>query len=255
MKRDCARPTVFTIARVGMMAVCYLLFFVATQAWAQADPCNSPMIGTTALPVGSATGCGVVITITGTSGHLVATVTGSGTANGNPYDGDEDELVGIQNNTGTMANGVLTGAVSIGAIRLSAPPTFAIPFVVDCTSQGQTCSPPFSTNVTVMPAGPITVIYTASPNHCSDVQVQVSVDGTVVSTSGFLDPGHSTGPIVTSLLPVGSHTVAIQATGEVGGCNNGALFSWGGTLTLSGNISAPAGSVPVSNLFESDGDG
>jgi hypothetical protein len=94
---------------------CTLLMLFSASAWASVaavvDPCSAPTIGTSALPVGSAIGCGVLITITGTSGNLVATVTGSGTANGNPYDGDEDQLVGIQNNS----------SVTIGAIRLSSP--------------------------------------------------------------------------------------------------------------------------------------
>jgi len=231
-----------------------LLVLFSAPAEAAGDPCVAPTIGTTALPVGTATGCGVLITITGTSGNLVATVTGGGTANGNPYDGGpggDDELIGIQNNTGV--NG--TGAVTIGAIRLSAPPTFAIPFTVTCTSVGQTCSPAFSTSVTAVSPGPITATYTASIHHCSDVQVQVSVDNTVLSTSAFLSAGQSTGPIATSPLTAGLHTVAIQATGEVGGCNGGTLSSWGGTLTLSGNITAPANSTPISSPFAFDGDG
>jgi hypothetical protein len=98
-----------------------LMFFSApARAAIAADPCAAPTIGTPATPVGTATGCGVLITITGTSGNLVATVTGGGTANGNPYDGGpggDDELIGIQNNS----------SVTIGAIRLSAPPTESSP--------------------------------------------------------------------------------------------------------------------------------
>lgn len=86
---------------------CALLMLLAAPAWAQ-DPC------TPALPIGTAgpgSACGVLITITGYSGHLVATLTGSGMANGNPYDGSDDELVGILNNS----------SVTVGAIRLSNP--------------------------------------------------------------------------------------------------------------------------------------
>ena len=248
MKRNPMSVVALASAKKMLLAIfcCAVLMLFSAPAWAvvQADPCAAPTIGTTALPVGSATGCGVLITITGSSGHLVATVTGGGTANGNPYDGDEDKLVGIQNNS----------TVTVGAIRLSAPPTFAVPFFVDCTSVGQVCSPLFSASVNVL-SGPITIMYTASPEHCSDVQAQVFVDGTPIYTSAFLGPGQSTGPIGTSPLAAGLHTVAIQATGEVGGCNEGQLSSWGGTLTLSGNITAPAGSTPQSNPFAFDGDG
>jgi len=97
----------------AIFCLALLMFLTAPVSAAQEeDPCNSPTIGTTAIPVGSATGCGVLITITGTSGQLTATVTGGGTANGNPYDKEDDELVGVQN----------LSSVTIGAIRLSAPP-------------------------------------------------------------------------------------------------------------------------------------
>jgi hypothetical protein len=98
---------------------CALLMLLTApmSAAREADPSNAPTIGKSALLVGSTTGCGVLITITGTSGHLVATIAGSGTASGNPYDGDEDELVGVQNNS----------SVTLGALRLSAPPNESSP--------------------------------------------------------------------------------------------------------------------------------
>jgi len=90
---------------------CTLLMLFAAPAWATADPCNAPTVGTPAGPVGNDTNgfCSLVITITGTSGNLVATLTG-----GNypyPYDGSDDILIGIQNNS----------SVAVGAIVLSAP--------------------------------------------------------------------------------------------------------------------------------------
>jgi hypothetical protein len=123
MKKDFMPVIASTTAKKVLFAIfcCTLLMLFTAPAWAQ-DPC------TPALPVGRAgTGpntpaCGVLITITGTTGNLTATITGGGAANGNSYDGSEDELIGIQNSTGVMVNNVLTGAVTIGAIRLSAPP-------------------------------------------------------------------------------------------------------------------------------------
>jgi hypothetical protein len=119
MKRYLMPVVALANAKKMLFAIfcCALLMLFTAPSWADGgDPCTS------ALPVGSATGCGVLITITGTSGHLVATVTGSGTANGNPYDGGpggDDELIGIQNNT---------ESVTIGAIRLSAPPINGAPY-------------------------------------------------------------------------------------------------------------------------------
>src|SRR5258708_23032658 len=58
-----------------------------------------------ALPVGNATGCGALVTFTtATPGNLVATVTTP--VNGNPYDGVEATLVGIQNNSGATLNSI-----------------------------------------------------------------------------------------------------------------------------------------------------
>jgi len=258
MKKDFMPIVTSASAKKVLFAIfcCTLLMLFTAPAWAQSDPCTPALpVLNAGNPKGSGPACGVLITVTGTTGNLTATLSGGGTANGNPYDGDEDELIGIQNNTGVMVNNVLTGAVSIGAIRLSAPPSFAVPISVTCTSEGQVCSPSFSTNVAVTSPGPITVTYTAPQSHCSPVQIQFSVDGTVFSTSAFLNKGQSSGPIVTSPLSAGMHTVALQATGEVAGCNTGTLASWGGTLTVSGNITAPANSTPLSNLFAFDGDG
>ncbi len=75
---------------------CTVLMLFAAPA--RADVCS------TAFPVQS---CGVTITITGTSGHLTATIA----ITGGPYDGVEDQLVGITNNS----------SVAVGAIILNGP--------------------------------------------------------------------------------------------------------------------------------------
>ena len=83
---------------------CTVLMLMASPA--MADVCS------TAFP--QVPSCGVTITITGSSGNLVATFGGSGV----PYDGDEDQLVGITNNS----------TVAVGAIILSAPGTSNPPY-------------------------------------------------------------------------------------------------------------------------------
>src|ERR1019366_887666 len=86
-----------------ILIMCAALVLCAAQA--MADQC------TAALPVGTATGCGVLITVTSvnSSGDATAfhlTILG----NGNPYDGSEDTLVGIQNNSSGVLNDIaLTG--------------------------------------------------------------------------------------------------------------------------------------------------
>jgi hypothetical protein len=87
-----------------ILIVCATLMLCAAQA--MADQC------TPALPVGTATGCGVLITVTSVNGSGDATafhLTFLG--NGNPYDGSEDTLVGIQNSAGGVLNDItFTGA-------------------------------------------------------------------------------------------------------------------------------------------------
>jgi uncharacterized repeat protein (TIGR01451 family) len=79
-----------------------LLMLMAAPAWAQ-DQC------TAALPVGTASGCGALITVTGVDGNGNATfftVMQPNNGNGNPYDGTEDTLVGIVNNSGQNLNSI-----------------------------------------------------------------------------------------------------------------------------------------------------
>jgi len=96
--------TALYMKRVMFAALsCTLLLLFSAPAMAQ-DICQG---------AGAPFPCGVTITITGTSGNLIATFGGSGI----PYDGDEDQMVGIQNSSG----------VPVGAIILSAPPVDSNP--------------------------------------------------------------------------------------------------------------------------------
>ena len=96
-----------TMKKILFTLLCLtLLGLVTTPVWA--DQCGG------ALPLGSATGCGVVITATAVNASGQATAfTLTNTGNGNPYDGMEDTLIGIVNNSG----GVLK------SITLSSPNT------------------------------------------------------------------------------------------------------------------------------------
>src|SRR5271169_6065822 len=92
-----------------------VLLLVAGMGYAQdaaySDPC------TPALPLGSAKGCGALITVTVVDGNgnaVAFTVTipnnGGGAGNGNPYDGTEDTLVGIVNSSGGFLNSITLSA-------------------------------------------------------------------------------------------------------------------------------------------------
>jgi hypothetical protein len=98
-KKERQPLTALSMKRVVFAVLsCTLLMLFAAPAWADGDLCQN---------AGAPYPCGVTIIITGQSGNLVATFGGSGI----PYDGDEDQMIGIQNSSG----------VAVGAIILSAP--------------------------------------------------------------------------------------------------------------------------------------
>jgi hypothetical protein len=80
-------------------------------------------------------------------------------------------------------------------------------------------------------SGPtLKIAFTASPKHCSDIQVTFLVDGNIVTGGLRVAPGQT----VTANPGVGAghHYVQVEANGIQGGCNQGTLESWGGELHL-----------------------
>ena len=96
--------------KIAFTILCVAPLMLGTTP-ARADQCSG------ALPVGTASGCGALITVFKVDGSGNATAytvsTPGGTNNLNPYDGTEDTLVGIQNNSGA----------ALFAIHLSASDT------------------------------------------------------------------------------------------------------------------------------------
>jgi uncharacterized repeat protein (TIGR01451 family) len=97
---------------LSQIFVLLLLLVLTVPAWGQSysDPCtnpSAPQLG--ALPVGSATGCGVIITVTSTG----FTITIPNNGNGNPYDGDDDTLVGIVNNSSETLNSITLNSTDL----------------------------------------------------------------------------------------------------------------------------------------------
>jgi len=125
------------------------------------------------------------------------------------------------------------GVAVLGAVLLTTPiQAQTFPVSVTCAHSGETCTPTFSTPITVGAAGPIQLSFTFAPTACSGVEVIMSVDSTPVFTTAFLTPGQNA-TFTTGSISAGAHTVTLQAIGEVGGCNTGNLVTWAGTLTVS----------------------
>jgi hypothetical protein len=110
------KKTAFTI--LG----CALLMFVAAPAWA--DQCSAPTVGVGAGSVGlDTTGlCGALITVftvdgSGKATSFTVSTPGNGN-NGNPYDGVEDSIVGIQNSSGANLKSITlsSGDTTFGGI-------------------------------------------------------------------------------------------------------------------------------------------
>src|SRR5262249_48872384 len=111
---------------------------------------------------------------------------------------------------------------------------------INCTSTGQLCAPTYTTTVTAASQSQLTVDFaSSSPTACSDIRVYISLDGMLQFTSAFLPPGGDTGLINFGIINLGTHTLAVQAEGEAGGCNQGSLASWSGTLTVSETAALP----------------
>jgi hypothetical protein len=123
---------------------------------------------------------------------------------------------------------------------------------VFCTSTGEVCSPAFTTSLLTQSL--IEVQYTAAVTHCSDISVSISVDDGTPQQTAFLPAGASSTFLTFSGLTPGMHTIAVQAIGEVMGCNIGRTLSWAGTLHVrTDNLTFDTCMVdPTGELFKFD---
>ena len=111
-------------------------------------------------------------------------------------------------------------------------------FVVTCTSTGQICNPPQKLKLKVTNGDGVRVKrlrYQAATTHCSPGRILISLDGERIGRTGFVQAGERA--IVDDLkvtLDKGRHKFAFRMEGKLGGCNVGAVGSWGGKITLIG---------------------
>jgi len=99
MKRDLQSMGALALMKRAVLAVLCAAALMMVAAPARADVCSDAFDGHP---------CGVTISISGSSGHLIATMS-AGSAD-TAYDGEEDQLVGITNgSTATIGSIVLSG--------------------------------------------------------------------------------------------------------------------------------------------------
>lgn len=99
---------------------------------------------------------------------------------------------------------------------------------VNCTSDGQVCSPAASGSLSFTNSSFVSVRFQTSAGHCSDVSVQFS--GAINGTTGFLTAGAISPVIEERHFEAGDYSYTMAATGRTGGCNVGRLASWSGTV-------------------------
>jgi hypothetical protein len=75
----------------------------------------------------------------------------------------------------------------------------------------------------------LAISFTASPQHCSDIDVTFIVDRHPVTGGLRVGPGQTV-ETTDRTAKAGHHTVEVSAYGVRGGCNTGTLDSWKGTL-------------------------
>ena len=108
------------------------------------------------------------------------------------------------------------------------------PFVVNCKSTGQVCTPGEPLTFTLPRSGRLTkVFYKTAKAHCSAIRLSVRLKGKKVAMLPRLDVGDATTSAKTDVkLQKGKTTLRFRAKGFVGGCNAGQLGSWGGKVKI-----------------------
>ncbi|MFT3898901.1 MAG: hypothetical protein QM728_01465 [Gordonia sp. (in: high G+C Gram-positive bacteria)] len=108
------------------------------------------------------------------------------------------------------------------------------PVYVSGCGGGQAC--PKGAEFPVFTGGALRVQFISSPKHCSTIVAKIAVDNRPVVRT-LVKPGQPTAARFL-MVPAGTHKVRVTALGVPGGCNKGALSSWGGTLAVQTDLDA-----------------
>ena len=137
--------------------------------------------------------------------------------------------------TGRAVSSIAVAAATGFAALAFAGPASAV--VVDqniniaqCTHQGgdpQSCAQRGALTLTVSENSLATITFTASPHHCSDIQVHLAIGDTTVG-GGQVGAGQTV--VAQGSVYPGPNSIYVSAYGISGGCNQGELQSWAGTL-------------------------
>jgi hypothetical protein len=143
-------------------------------------------------------------------------------------------------------NLAIAALVAAGFGALSIHAAMAVPAQIGATcesssripnSQWTTCESRTPATYTFYSAGPgipYSLSMTAPSGHCSSVSYQVWSRGGAMlgKTQRFLNAGEREVVGIGSTFPTGNNTVVIRAVGQMGGCNVGAMHSWGAVVDV-----------------------
>jgi hypothetical protein len=136
-----------------------------------------------------------------------------------------------------LALGILTFAPRAASAQIAVQPgtkgstVVSDTFTQTCAGTGQVCGKPIGLPVGLFKGGRVDLSYTAPNTHCSDVRVHFFLDGTEVGVTPFTKPDGVVKATI-RLKRRGSGQLRFDGEGRTGGCNAGALISWGGRLEL-----------------------
>lgn len=159
-------------------------------------------------------------------------------------------LATLTKTVGQLAGALVVAAgllAAVGVHRAAADPattTTAYPISVACTGDGQSCGR--WDELTVLSGGVVRVRFVASATHCSDIRAGFSIKRDLQGALGpppqftsFLTPGAGSDELLLSSSEHGAVTILITAQGRPGGCNDGRLLRWSGTVYVTTAVLPP----------------
>ena len=143
---------------------------------------------------------------------------------------------------------ILTLAIGAFASEFAlAQTTTSTPVSGTCSGGVQLCDNIPTLGVTT--TGLLQAQFVGASTLCSNVRIHFLVDGNEVAVTPFVGASGISGVFNLGPVTSGSHILGLLAEGQLGGCNTGALASWGGTVQVTTSALIVA-NQPVPTLSE-----
>ncbi len=103
---------------------------------------------------------------------------------------------------------------------------------IECTSNGQLCTPRREEKIEVKEDGILYAEYIVPSSHCGPITIYFYVDDILQGRQEYKIDDFKSVQKDLGFIRKGTHTLALEAKGKAGGCNKGQLNSWGGAVKL-----------------------